>query len=30
MFSKSIEAFPTAKQDAGAVTKALITEIIPR
>ena len=27
---KWIEVFPTAKQDTGAVAKALITEIIPR
>jgi len=30
MFSKWIEAFPTARQDASAVAKALLTEIIPR
>ncbi|XP_038660051.1 protein NYNRIN-like [Scyliorhinus canicula] len=30
MFSKWVEVFPTAKQDASAVTKALLTEIIPR
>ncbi|KAL6455319.1 hypothetical protein MHYP_G00362390, partial [Metynnis hypsauchen] len=30
MFSKWIEAFATSKQDAQAVTKSLITEIIPR
>ncbi|XP_036977326.1 uncharacterized protein LOC119032358 [Acanthopagrus latus] len=30
MFSKWVEAFPTSKQDAAAVAKALITEIIPR
>ena len=30
MFSKWVEAFPTAKQYTGAVVKALLTEIIPR
>lgn len=30
MFSKWVEVFPTAKQDAYAVAKALIREIIPR
>ncbi|XP_047676510.1 uncharacterized protein LOC113649215 isoform X1 [Tachysurus fulvidraco] len=30
MFSKWVEAFPTSKQDASAVAKALLSEIIPR
>lgn len=30
MFSKWVEVFPSAKQDASAVAKALLTEIIPR
>ncbi|KAL1280066.1 hypothetical protein QQF64_014666 [Cirrhinus molitorella] len=30
MFSKWVEAFPTSKQNAGAVAKALLSEIIPR
>ncbi|XDV39368.1 hypothetical protein PO909_008623 [Leuciscus waleckii] len=30
MFSKWIETFPTSKQDAAAVAKALLTEIVPR
>ncbi|KAK3559089.1 hypothetical protein QTP86_003362 [Hemibagrus guttatus] len=30
MLSKWVEAFPTSKQDASAVAKALLTEIIPR
>ncbi len=30
MWSKWVEAFPTSKQDAAAVAKALLTEIVPR
>ena len=30
MWSKWVEAFPTNRKDASAVTKALLTEIIPR
>uniref|UniRef100_A0A8P4FYC4 ribonuclease H n=1 Tax=Dicentrarchus labrax TaxID=13489 RepID=A0A8P4FYC4_DICLA len=30
MFSKWVEVFPSSKQDAGAVAKALLREIIPR
>ena len=30
MFSKWVEIFPTSKQDAAAVAKALLTEILPR
>ncbi len=30
MWSKRVEAFPTSKQDAAAVEKALLTEIVPR
>lgn len=30
MFSKWVEVFPFSELDAGAVAKALLTEIIPR
>ncbi len=30
MWSKWVEAFPTSKQDAAAVAKALLTDIVPR